>query len=146
MSNKPILRVERYKFEEFWRSTMNVQDMDLHRCEFPMTAYDDQPYACHETGRGWETWMARAGLDQVTNSAPLDTPINVRSYGAVGDGITDDSCAFQAALCAQHQHQPVTVVMPERCNERDHAGDFTYEATGWNACLDEVAKLNGLKP
>lgn len=62
MTNKPMLS-EREKFEAFWRSTMNVQDMDLHRCEFPMTAYDDQPYACQETERGRMTWMARAKLD-----------------------------------------------------------------------------------
>lgn len=48
MTNKPMLS-ERNKFEVFWRSTMNVEAMGLYRCEFPMTAYDDQPYACHET-------------------------------------------------------------------------------------------------
>lgn len=62
MTNKPMLS-ERDKFELFWRSKMNVEAMDLHRCEFPMTAYDDQPYACHETERGRMTWMARARLD-----------------------------------------------------------------------------------
>lgn len=36
----------------------------------------------------------------------------------------------------------VAVVMPERSNERDHAGDLTYEAKAWNACLDEVKRLN----
>ena len=63
MTNKPMLS-ERDKFETFWRSTMNVQDMDLHRCEFPMTAHEDQPYACHETERGRMTWMARAAQPQ----------------------------------------------------------------------------------
>jgi hypothetical protein len=37
---------------------------------------------------------------------------------------------------------PVAVVLPERSNERDHAGDWTYEAKAWNACLDEVTRLN----
>ena len=40
------------------------------------------------------------------------------------------------------QPAPVAVVLPERSNERDHAGDFTYEAKARNACLDEVTRLN----
>lgn len=40
------------------------------------------------------------------------------------------------------QPAPVSVVLPERSNERDHAGDFTYEAKAWNACLDKVKELN----
>lgn len=81
MTNKPMLS-ERDKFEAFWRSTMNVQDMDLHRCEFPMTAYDDQPYACHETERGRMTWMARAGLDQALSAQQQGEPV---AYWYVGD-------------------------------------------------------------
>lgn len=73
MTNKPMLS-ERDKFEAFWRSTMSVQDMDLHRCEFPMTAYEDQPYACHETERGRMTWMARALLDEP------DEPFNPQGW------------------------------------------------------------------
>lgn len=62
MTNKPMLS-ERDKFEAFWRKEMNIEAMDLHRCEFPMMAYEDQPYACHETERGRLTWMARARLE-----------------------------------------------------------------------------------
>ena len=46
------------------------------------------------------------------------------------------------ALLDAEQPAPVSVVLPERSNERDHAGDFTYEAKAWNACLDELKRLN----
>lgn len=38
---------------------------------------------------------------------------------------------------------PVAVVMPERMDPRDQ---YDSEANQWNACLDEVARLNGVKP
>lgn len=38
---------------------------------------------------------------------------------------------------------PVAVVMPERMDPRD---PYDSEANQWNACLDEVARLNGVKP
>jgi len=44
--------------------------------------------------------------------------------------------------CPAEQPTPVAVVLPERSNERDHAGDWTYEAKAWNACLDEVTRIN----
>lgn len=82
MTNKTMLS-ERDNFEVFWRLTMNVQDMDLHRCEFPMTAYDDQPYACHETERGRMAWMARALLDKPA-AQHQGEPVAVFSIDASG--------------------------------------------------------------
>lgn len=41
------------------------------------------------------------------------------------------------------QPAPVAVVMPERMEPRDPWDD---ESNQWNACLDEVARLNGVKP
>ena len=55
---------ERAAFEEHWKRDMNIKEMDLWRCEFQNLKYEDQPYACHETNRGWMTWQAaRAALD-----------------------------------------------------------------------------------
>lgn len=53
MSNKE----SRAKFESWWSASMNTELMDLHRCQFPMTHDDDQPYACHETQRSWSAWQ-----------------------------------------------------------------------------------------
>lgn len=39
--------------------------------------------------------------------------------------------------------EPVAVVMPERMDPRD---PYDSEANQWNACLDEFARLNGVKP
>ena len=57
---------------------------------------------CQECGIGQsDAWKELRAL--------LDAPINVRSYGAVGDGVTDDSAAFQAAVAAQPKVEPVTM-------------------------------------
>lgn len=42
---------------------------------------------------------------------------------------------------------PAAVVLPERKEHKSHGltAEDT-EADGWNACLDEAARLNGLKP
>ena len=70
-------------------------------------------------------------------------------YGVtVEDSEWFNTCRLTGGTFSLYAEQPapVAVVMPERCNERDHAGDFTYEATGWNSCLDAVSRLNGVKP
>lgn len=59
------------------------------------------------------------------------TPIN---YGALDP-------VERLAVC-RGEVAPTKLVLPERSNERDHAGDFTYEAKAWNACLDELKRLN----
>src|SRR5690554_1847791 len=57
----------REEFESWWKATMNTEAMDLHRCEFPMTRPENQPYACHETNRAWMAWQAsRAVLAPTT--------------------------------------------------------------------------------
>ncbi|HJH21442.1 MAG TPA: hypothetical protein K8W20_22405 [Pseudomonas lactis] len=54
----------REEFEAWWAENMNTEMMDLHRCSFPLTDYVEQPYACHETGRGWMSWQAsRADIE-----------------------------------------------------------------------------------
>ena len=45
--------------------------------------------------------------------------------------------------CGGSGNATVAVVMPERMDPRD---PYDSEANQWNACLDEVARLNGVKP
>ena len=45
--------------------------------------------------------------------------------------------------CDGSGNAPVAVVIPERMDPRD---PYDSEANQWNACLDEVARLNGVKP
>lgn len=168
MTNKPML-IERDKFEAFWRKEMNVEVMDLHRCEFPMTAYNDQPYACHETERGRLTWMARAAHDN-PSSQHQGEPVAWRGLNAGGEVVTEwidgqppermtDLCgnaaSFDKIEHAYAEHPaPVAVVLPGRkVDPHRHqrlitpgCGVEKGTAEGWNACLAEVAKLNGLKP
>jgi hypothetical protein len=47
------------------------------------------------------------GLDTL-----LDTKVNVLSFGAVGDGVTNDSPAFQAAVNSVPSGQGVTLIVP----------------------------------
>ena len=54
----------------------------------------------------------------------------------------DDECYEIQALYAE-QPAPVAVVMPERADSV--AAERGYHK-GWNAALDEVARLNGVKP
>lgn len=65
---------ERKTFEAFWSKEMNIEVMDLHRCEFPMVPVDFiQPYACHETQRGWLSWLA-AKAHAAEMAKPVYTP------------------------------------------------------------------------
>lgn len=159
MTNKPMLS-ERDKFEAFWRSTMNVQDMDLHRCEFPMTAYDDQPYACHETERGRLTWMARAGFGHQVNQ-PSD-PVAVFEIDASGYRariVLDPAKPFPSSGTKLYAEQldPAEALpqfdmqMVMMCLGGVRGAVLTSNqchalAQMLNACSAEVARLNGVKP
>lgn len=115
MTNKPMLSVERNAFEAFWRATMNVEVMDLHRCEFPMTDYNEQPYACHETDRAWMTWKGRAILDNQAvqqQGEPVawtnNKPHMPGAYWIRGNGLDRDSLIevvddAGGLLCNLHQ-------------------------------------------
>lgn len=123
MTNKPMLS-ERDKFEAFWRKEMNIEAMDLHRCEFPMIAYDDQPYACHETERGRLTWMARAGFGHQVNQ-PSD-PVAVFEIDASGYRarlVLDPAKPFPSSGTKLYAEQLAPVLRCSFCDVTDNAGN-----------------------
>lgn len=145
MTNKPMLS-ERDKFEVFWRKEMNVEAMDLHRCEFPMIAYDDQPYACHETERGRLTWMARAGFGHQVNQ-PSD-PVAVFEIDASGYRariVLDPAKPFPSSGTKLYAEQPAPVATIAILMEAVHAIHGFPGVTGTQ--LRQLAEyLNGVKP
>ena len=59
----------REEFEAWWSATMNIEEMDLWRCEYPLTKEENQPYACHETQRSWMAW--KASRESIKAEAPF---------------------------------------------------------------------------
>lgn len=57
-------------------------------------------------------------LTKATYSMINGAPVNVLDYGAVGDGVTDDTAAIQAALNAASNSSQMTVYLP--------AGQYNY--------------------
>jgi hypothetical protein len=107
---------ERAAFEEAWAREMNIEVFDLYRCDFPMMAAEKQPYACHETNRGWIIWQAaraaspqpveqtRALTDDQTEDLQEAREIlenMVRSVELDGNYSTEATCTFlrQALQC-----------------------------------------------
>ena len=132
MTNKPMLSVER---ELLVRAVKAIEK--------------------HHSSLSWEIAEELRGLlNKPTTQHQVEPVYQLRNtkLGFVWRDADFEAYASAAKLLdyerrIMYAEEPaqVAVVMPERCNERDHAGDFTYEATGWNACLNEVATLNGIK-
>lgn len=94
----------REEFEVWWSDNMNTQEMDLQRCSFPMQKPDFiQPYACHETQRGWLSW---AGSWQASRaSIVVELPSNARMYfnGAPAEAYTDGIQCWHGGVSAAKQ-------------------------------------------
>ena len=61
----------------------------------------------------------------------------------------DDAWSDYTALCKAEQPAPVAVVMPGQVKVLHRFEDDPIsqaQAQGWNACLDEVARLNAAQP
>lgn len=60
----PVEHDERAEFEKAWAGAVNVEVLDLHRKQFPLTSDADQPYDTPQTQLGWMMWQARAALER----------------------------------------------------------------------------------
>lgn len=60
----PVETDERAEFEKAWAGAVNVEVLDLHRKQYPLTADADQPYDTPQTQLGWMMWQARAALER----------------------------------------------------------------------------------
>ena len=60
----------------------------------------------------WFLVFSGAGFIQAGEVKPVERYLNVRAFGAVGNGATDDTAAFQAALNAAQKHESQTVYAP----------------------------------
>ena len=58
----PVESDERAEFEKAWAGAVNVEVLDLHRKQFPLTSDADQPYDTPQTQLAWMMWQARAAL------------------------------------------------------------------------------------
>lgn len=73
----PVERDERAGFEKAWAEAVNVELLDLHRKQYPLTGDEDQPYDTQQTQLGWMMWQARAALSASAEpSAPTPQTIN----------------------------------------------------------------------
>jgi hypothetical protein len=99
-----------------------IDSLDKYRTDykFDTTAIDTSQW--HEIIRDWSDGGSYSLADNAVTVAKLDTMaagwIDVRKFGAVGDGITDDTGAIQAALdyaAASHSggNKPRRVFIPE---------------------------------
>jgi len=75
-------------------------------------------YDGDEADVGVERAAAIAVMDQAAAEQSPRTCRNVKDYGAVGDGIHDDTDAILAALNA-----PIRVAQPEATEHRTDGGD-----------------------
>ena len=82
----------------------------------------------------------------IQNSLEAEFGFNVkRLYDEPAAQHQDEPVSKGKPVAKLHAEQPapVAVVMPERMDPRD---PYDSEANQWNACLDEVARLNEVKP
>ena len=66
----------------------------------PATSFSDTDISPFVQGVGAAAETRRATFGQIRNAVMADRPLHVRDYGATGNGTSDDTAAFQAALNA----------------------------------------------
>ncbi len=81
------------------------------------TTDDEGIYAINASGLAHQNWILTAtATDSVGNTSALSEKLvllNVKAYGAVGDGVTDDTDAIQAALDDAGERGGATVFLPD---------------------------------
>lgn len=105
----------RKEFERFCSQEMNVEEMDLHRCNFPMTPYEKQPYACHETERSWWTWQACAALQ----SHDREDALRYRWLRQAGVDYSTDIDVVDAEGCCLNGEDLDAAIDHARCIEEE---------------------------
>jgi hypothetical protein len=88
--------------------------------------------------------------NQTINGVPREPIYQVRAYGEGWQDVDKaryEYCAdlpgYKFRIVYAEQPAPVAVVMPERIENHDSGPTLSkLEAKGWNACLDEVTRLN----
>lgn len=84
-----------------------------------------------DTEQGWRIWQARAALAQ----AAVDEIARVKNAAReIRDHLKKEVARLESDL--EHARNKVLVVMPEKKESRQ------FDPAGWNAALDEVARLN----
>ena len=92
-------------------------------------------------------------LTKVSNSMITGAPVNIFDYGAVGDGVTDDTIAIQAALTYANSIRGVVIIppgtflisstlVPLNANIRGDGGKIKY--TGLDHCLVAPSVIEGV--
>ncbi|WP_458093751.1 glycosyl hydrolase family 28-related protein [Roseomonas sp. WA12] len=66
----------------------------------PASSFADTDISPFVQGVGASAETRRASFGQIRNAVMADRPLHVRDYGAAGNGTSDDTAAFQAALNA----------------------------------------------
>lgn len=150
---------ERALFDKWLRSRPHVLNVGFNRAT--------GKYILQEDEDSWQVWQARARhaeqpapvatkLDYVHdggNDQKGDAARSIDGYRSAGDGggelVLIDYSALDPVerLAVCRGEHPTKVVIPEKIQDPGMvAGLSSRYAQGWNACLDEVSRMNGLKP
>lgn len=69
------------------------------------------------------------------------------SYSALLHSAQADMLSHQRIALYRHAQPPAKVMLPGRLTKTERSSDeYDAHADSWNACLDKVARLNGIKP
>lgn len=175
MTNKPMLSVERELLESFAEYVADspnaimrarakelraILDKEVDGDSHKPKSQDEPIYQVMYLGDGGGGW---SDAEKASYDAKVPYPkhwmtriVYTEQPAPVADHTQCEECkgwgyhenhheggGTECGECGGSGNAPVAVVMPERMDPRD---PYDSEANQWNACLDEVARLNGVKP
>lgn len=109
---------------------------------------------------GWSLWHDGKG-EEFKNSYQVETrPLYAEHPEPAADHTQCEECkgwgyhenhheggGTECGECGGSGNATVAVVMPERMKFSAKASDYAWaHGDGWNACIEELARLNGVKP